>query len=72
MLAGHTHGGQICIPPLGPIFSPSAWGVKHVAGVYYSPPTILHVTRGVSGDTPLRCAAPRRSPASDYAPRGTR
>jgi uncharacterized protein len=58
MLAGHTHGGQICIPPLGPIFSPSAWGVKHIAGVYYSPPTLLHVTRGVSGDTPLRWRCP--------------
>ncbi len=58
MLAGHTHGGQICIPPLGAIFSPSAWGVKHIAGVYYRPPTILHVTRGVSGDTPLRWRCP--------------
>ena len=58
MLAGHTHGGQICIPPLGAIFSPSAWGVKHIAGVYYSPTTILHVTRGVSGDTPVRWRCP--------------
>jgi predicted MPP superfamily phosphohydrolase len=58
MLAGHTHGGQICIPPLGAIFSPSAAGVKYVAGVYYSPPTILHVTRGVSGDTPFRWRCP--------------
>jgi uncharacterized protein len=58
MLAGHTHGGQICIPPLGAIFSPSAWGVKHISGIYYSPPTILHVTRGVSGDTPVRWNCP--------------
>jgi predicted MPP superfamily phosphohydrolase len=58
MLAGHTHGGQICIPPLGAIFSPSLWGVKHISGIYYSPPTILHVTPGVSGDTPLRWNCP--------------
>jgi hypothetical protein len=58
MLAGHTHGGQIRIPPLGAIFSPSAWGVRHISGIYYSPPTILHVTRGVSGDTPLRWNCP--------------
>jgi uncharacterized protein len=54
MLAGHTHGGQICIPPLGAIFSPTAAGVKYISGVYYAPPTILHVTRGISGDTPIR------------------
>jgi predicted MPP superfamily phosphohydrolase len=58
MLAGHTHGGQIHIPPLGAIFSPSVWGVKHISGVYYSPPTILHVTRGISGDTPARWLCP--------------
>lgn len=58
MLAGHTHGGQICIPPLGPICSPSAWGVKHISGIYYSPPTILHITRGVSCDTPIRWRCP--------------
>lgn len=54
MLAGHTHGGQIRIPPLGPIFSPSLWGVKHIAGIYDASPTILHVTRGISGCTPAR------------------
>ena len=58
MLAGHTHGGQIRIPPLGAIFSPSVWGVKHISGVYYSPPTILHVTRGISGGTPARWLCP--------------
>jgi uncharacterized protein len=58
MLAGHTHGGQIRIPPLGAIFSPSLWGVKHISGIYYQPPTILHVTRGVSGVTPARWFCP--------------
>lgn len=58
LLAGHTHGGQICFPPLGAIFSPSAWGVKHISGIYHLPPTILHVTRGVSGDTPIRWNCP--------------
>jgi predicted MPP superfamily phosphohydrolase len=54
LMVGHTHGGQIRVPPLGAIFSPSAEGVKYVAGIYYAPPTILHVTRGVSGDVPVR------------------
>ena len=58
MLAGHTHGGQIRIPPLGAIFSPTRHGVKYISGVFYSPPTILHVSRGVSGDIPVRWNCP--------------
>jgi predicted MPP superfamily phosphohydrolase len=58
MLAGHTHGGQIRIPPLGAIFSPSLHGVKHSAGIYHVPPTILHVSRGLSGDIPVRWNCP--------------
>ena len=58
MLAGHTHGGQIRIPPLGAIFSPTTKGVKYISGVFYVPPTILHVTRGLSGDIPVRWNCP--------------
>jgi uncharacterized protein len=58
MLAGHTHGGQIRIPPAGAIFSPTWTGVKYISGVYYVAPTILHVTRGVSSDTPVRWNCP--------------
>jgi len=54
MLAGHTHGGQICIPPLGAIFSPTAAGVRYISGIFYAPPTVLHVSRGLSGDIPIR------------------
>ncbi len=54
LLVGHTHGGQIRLPLLGAIFAPSAEGVKYISGIYYAPPTILHVTRGVSCDLPLR------------------
>jgi len=58
MLAGHTHGGQIRIPPLGAIFSPTFEGVKYISGVFHEPPTILHVSRGISGDVPVRLNCP--------------
>jgi predicted MPP superfamily phosphohydrolase len=54
MLSGHTHGGQICFPIVGPIFSPTASGVKYISGLFYAQPTIFHVTRGISGRHPLR------------------
>jgi uncharacterized protein len=58
LLAGHTHGGQIRIPPLGAIFSPTARGVEYISGVFFTPPTILHVSRGLSGDIPVRWNCP--------------
>jgi uncharacterized protein len=54
MLCGHTHGGQLRFPIVGAIFMPSYYGVKFDCGLYHLPPTILHVTRGVSGKHPLR------------------
>jgi predicted MPP superfamily phosphohydrolase len=54
LLAGHTHGGQVQLPLLGPIFAPSRHGVKYASGTFYEPPTVMHVTRGVSGEVPLR------------------
>jgi len=58
LLAGHTHGGQIRVPLIGPIFSPSVAGVKYASGLFYDPPTIMHVTRGVSGELPVRLNCP--------------
>jgi predicted MPP superfamily phosphohydrolase len=54
LLAGHTHGGQIRLPWIGPIFAPSRAGVAYASGLFYDPPTIMEVTRGVSGELPLR------------------
>jgi hypothetical protein len=54
LLAGHMHGGQIRLPLVGPIFAPSRLGVKYASGVFHAPPTIMHVTRGISGRLPLR------------------
>lgn len=54
MLAGHTHGGQIQLPVIGPIVSPSYFGVKYASGVFHEAPTLVHVSRGVSGLDPIR------------------
>jgi hypothetical protein len=54
MMAGHTHGGQFRLPVVGPIFSPSWHGVKYAGGTFYFRPTVMHVTRGISAELPLR------------------
>ena len=57
-LAGHTHGGQICLPWIGPIVCPSWYGIQYAAGLFHEPPTKLYVGRGTSGLTPLRFFCP--------------
>jgi predicted MPP superfamily phosphohydrolase len=54
MVAGHVHGGQIRIPPLGPILAPSAFGTRYASGTFHEGPTVLHVSRGLSSKLPLR------------------
>lgn len=54
MLAGHTHGGQVRIPGVGPLVSPSRYGSRFASGVFRLPPTVMHVSRGLAGTQPLR------------------
>ncbi len=54
MLAGHVHGGQVVLPIVGPVFSPSKYGVRYVSGAFWSEPTLLYVSRGLGGRHPLR------------------
>jgi predicted MPP superfamily phosphohydrolase len=58
MLAGHTHGGQIRPPVIGPIVSPSRYGPKFASGEFVVGGTHLHVSRGIAGTHPLRWNCP--------------
>ncbi|MCI0456002.1 MAG: metallophosphoesterase [Gemmataceae bacterium] len=54
MLAGHVHGGQIRLPLIGSMFVPSRYSRRYDCGTFHEPPTVLHVSRGLAGQYPLR------------------
>lgn len=58
MFAGHTHGGQIAFPIIGPIVAPSKYGVKYASGTFQVGDVLMHVSRGISGDEPIRVNSP--------------
>ncbi|HYO25166.1 MAG TPA: metallophosphoesterase [Lacipirellulaceae bacterium] len=57
-LAGHTHGGQVQLPIVGVVGSPSIHGTRYACGVFRRGGTVLHVTRGLGGQTPWRWRCP--------------
>jgi predicted MPP superfamily phosphohydrolase len=54
MLSGHVHGGQVRLPLVGSLLVPSKYGRRYDCGVFDEPPTVLHVSRGLGGEHPLR------------------
>jgi predicted MPP superfamily phosphohydrolase len=58
VLAGHTHGGQVQLPLIGVVASPSMYGTRYACGVFRRGDTVMHVSRGVAGETPLRWRCP--------------
>lgn len=58
VFAGHTHGGQIRLPVVGPIIAPSRHGVRFASGDHRIGNTLMHVSRGLSGDDPIRLRCP--------------
>jgi uncharacterized protein len=47
VFAGHTHGGQVLIPFLGPIYVPSRFGTKYLSGRFQKGELCMLVNRGV-------------------------
>ena len=54
ILSGHTHGGQVVLPIIGPVYAPSIHGVSFAAGLFQLDKLTLHVSRGIGGKDPLR------------------
>lgn len=46
-LAGHTHGGQVNIPFIGPLVVPSDYGKKYAQGLIKENSKIMFVTKGI-------------------------
>ncbi|HUT55127.1 MAG TPA: metallophosphoesterase [bacterium] len=46
-VAGHTHGGQISLPLLGPLYTNSRYGKKYAWGTHRLGDTTLVVSRGI-------------------------
>ena len=54
LLVGHTHGGQIRFPVIGSVVVPSSYGRRYDCGTFHVAPTVMHVSRGLAGQQPLR------------------
>ena len=46
-LCGHTHGGQVRLPLIGPLLTSSQLGRRYVMGLYREGRTHLYVSRGI-------------------------
>lgn len=54
MLCGHNHGGQVRLPIIGPVYSPSKYGVRYSGGSYQHNDMLIHVSRGTGAMDPFR------------------
>jgi uncharacterized protein len=67
-VAGHTHGGQVCPPGIGPIFTSSLYGRRFASGWVHGPATGF-VSRGLGfGYLPVRIGCPAELSVIDLVP----
>jgi predicted MPP superfamily phosphohydrolase len=55
-LSGHLHGGQIKLPFVGAVLSPSRYNRRYIEGFYKREETLMFVSRGLGGHPPVRYA----------------
>lgn len=68
ILAGHTHGGQVVIPLLGPVLTASAYGSKYVYGLIEENGKRMLVTRGIGTSIlPIRFNCPPEIVVIEFA-----
>lgn len=58
ILAGHNHGGQVRVPLLGAVVTPSIHGTRYAGGTFRRGRTVMHVSRGLGSLAPLRYNCP--------------
>jgi len=59
VLAGHTHGGQIWLPLVGPLYAPCHRPRERAAGLVRTSGSTMYVTRGAGEGLPIRLGCPR-------------
>jgi len=58
ILAGHTHGGQICLSNGNPLTTHSQTGRKYASGLTHIGRSVIYTTRGLSAVLPIRINCP--------------
>ncbi len=71
-LSGHTHGGQVCLPLYGALFTGSLYGKQFESGLYQMEDMKLYITRGIglegAGAPRVRFLCPPRSSSGKFRP----
>ena len=62
LLAGHTHGGQVNLPWIGPLYVPSDLGPEYASGMHDLDGVRMYVSRGIGFITPVRFRCPPEIP----------
>jgi uncharacterized protein len=55
IFCGHNHGGQVRFPLIGAVYCPSKFGRRYDTGLFEENGALAYVSRGLSGNVPLRC-----------------